>query len=155
MTQNWAPGHEWKSPKQWKFIAFWAHVFRENAPKRDPFSGPIQGQPAGPFDYFPVLVKDLPVVDTTGLIYTYEIIEDAYWDDGTPFSVDDVIFSTKLQICPLTNNSQIRPIYSSVIEKVVKDSMNKFKFHVYVKKVDITAKSIYSEIYMQQKRIRS
>ena len=41
-------------------------------------------------EYIAVLVKDLPKVSKDGLRYTYELNEGILWDDGTPFTAEDV-----------------------------------------------------------------
>ncbi len=102
-------------------------------------------------EVIPFLIKEMPIPSEDGLEYTYELIEGVKWDDGTPFTVDDVIFSTKLQIAPLTNNSQVKGIYSSVIESVRKHPNDKNKFIVKTKILHVQNLTIYEEIYMQQK----
>ena len=56
----------------------------------------------------PQLIKSMPSVSEDGLEYTYELKDGIKWDDGTPFTVDDVIFTTKVQVCPLTNNTNVK-----------------------------------------------
>ena len=60
------------------------------------------------------------------------------WDDGTDLTAKDVFFSTKIMLCPLTNNAQIRSNYSSVIKSIeliqndpLKFTMHAHKVHVY------------------------
>ena len=47
----------------------------------------------------PVLAKDLPVIeevgDKEGMLITYELRDEATWDDGTPITAADVEFSFK------------------------------------------------------------
>lgn len=100
----------------------------------------------------PLLIKSMPEVSEDGLAYTYELKEGIKWDDGSELTVDDVIFTTKLQICPLTNNTQIRGIYSSVIESVEKHPDNPYKFIVRTKLVHVDNLGVYGEIYLQQKK---
>ena len=100
----------------------------------------------------PALVKELPVPSENGLTYSYELIDGVKWDDGSPLTVDDIIFTTKLQLCPLTNNTQIRGVYSSVIKNVIKDVTNPNKFVVECKSLHISNGEIYSEISIQQKK---
>ena len=69
-------------------------------------------------EYTPVLTKNLAEISEDGLRYTYEIREGITWDDGTPFTAKDVVFSTKVMLCPLTNNAQIRSNYSTVIKSI-------------------------------------
>ena len=55
-------------------------------------------------------------------------------------------------LCHLTDNSQIRPVYNSVIESVKVDPNNKFKFSMRALDVNWTAKTILGGIYIQQKK---
>ena len=63
----------------------------------------------------PFLIKEMPIPSADGLEYTYELIDGIKWDDGSPLTVDDVIFTTKIQLAPLTNNTQVKGVYSAVI----------------------------------------
>ena len=99
----------------------------------------------------PTLVKSMPEVSEDGLEYTYELIDGVKWDDGTPFTVDDVIFTTKIQLSPLTNNTQIKGNYISVIKGIRKHSENPNKFIMTAKSIHVENLRIFSEIYMQQK----
>ena len=79
-------------------------------------------------EYVPSLAKNLAEISEDGLRYTFELREDAKWDDGTPITAEDVLFTTKLQLCPLTDNAQIRGNYTSVIKSVELDAENPRKF---------------------------
>lgn len=104
-------------------------------------------------DYVPVLLKKMPEPDSTGLIYKYELKDNITWDDGTPLTAKDAIFSIKLVLSPLTDNSEIRPVYNSVIASAFADKSNPKVFYIKHKQVHITNKSIMSEIYMLQKSV--
>ena len=49
------------------------------------------------------------------IINSITINDGIKWDDGTPFTAKDVDFSVKTMLCPLTNNTQIRSNYSTVM----------------------------------------
>lgn len=100
----------------------------------------------------PFLIKEMPVPSADGYEYTYELIDGVKWDDGSPLTVDDVIFTTKVQIAPLTNNTQIKGIYNSVIESVRKHPENPNKFILRTKILHVSNLDIYGEIYIQQKK---
>jgi ABC-type transport system substrate-binding protein len=100
----------------------------------------------------PFLIKHMPIPSTDGYEYTYELIDGVKWDDGSPLTVDDVIFTTKIQVAPLTNNTQIKGIYNSVIESVKKDPSNPNKFVLRTKILHVSNMDIYGEIYIQQKK---
>ncbi len=68
----------------------------------------------------PDLAVDFPKIAANNLEYTYTLRPEARWDDNTPITVDDVIFSYKAYMCPLTNNPQAKPYLKNLlsIEKV-------------------------------------
>lgn len=100
----------------------------------------------------PFLIKEMPIPSADGFEYTYELIDGVKWDDGSPLTVDDVIFTTKVQVAPLTNNTQVKGIYTSVIESVRKHPENPNKFVVRTKILHVSNLDIYGEIYIQQKK---
>ena len=77
--------------------------------------------------------------------------EDARWDDGSPISAEDVLFTTKLQLCPLTDNAQIRGNYTSVIKSIELDKENPRRFTMIAKDKHVSNATIFSEIWIQQK----
>ena len=50
----------------------------------------------------PGLCKELPVISSDGLQYTYELRAEPKWDDGDLLSVQDVIFTAKVCVVVLT-----------------------------------------------------
>ncbi|MBK7853584.1 MAG: hypothetical protein IPJ79_00500 [Bacteroidetes bacterium] len=60
------------------------------------------------------MVKSLPLISKDGLSYTYELRDEPKWDDGSPLSVDDVIFTMKAHKCPLVNNPTLKPYISDI-----------------------------------------
>ena len=85
--------------------------------------------------YKTILIKDLPSSDSSGLLYHFELNNRAKWDNGESLSGEDIIFSWKLMLCPLTDNAFARGMYSEIIEDVYQDSINPKGIYVKVKKV--------------------
>jgi peptide/nickel transport system substrate-binding protein len=52
------------------------------------------------------LCKTLPKISKDGLQYTFQLKDSPRWDDGSPISAEDVVFTFKANKCPLTNNPQ-------------------------------------------------
>ena len=102
-------------------------------------------------DYIPDLIKELPSSSEDNQTFYFELKENVRWDDGTLLTAEDVIFSAKIMLCHLTDNSQIRPIYTSVIGSVNADPNNPLRFSMYALDVNWTAKTILGGIYLQQK----
>tara|TARA_B100000700_G_scaffold205894_1_gene226320 strand:+ start:352 stop:2112 length:1761 start_codon:yes stop_codon:yes gene_type:complete len=99
----------------------------------------------------PILVDSLPEISKDGLKYTYRIKKGIKWDDGEEFTAKDVEFSTKIMLCPLTDNTQIRSNYSTVIKSIEIFPKDPYKFVMHAKKVHVNNKTIMGGIYMQQK----
>ena len=101
-------------------------------------------------EYIPSLAKSMPKISEDGLRFEYELREDIRWDDGSQVTAKDVEFTTKLQLCPLTDNAQIRGNYTSVIKDIELDPTNPLKFTMVAFGKNVTSKSIFSEVWIQQ-----
>jgi len=100
----------------------------------------------------PHLITKLPDADNSGLLYTYQLIKGVQWDDKTPLTIDDIIFTLKISLCPLTNNPDTRPIYSSIIDSVYPDKEDENRFFMKVKTKHVLNDKIFLEsIYIQQR----
>ena len=104
-------------------------------------------------EYIPFLVNSMPEISEDGLRYTYTINDGIIWDDGTQFTAKDVDFSVKTMLCPLTNNTQIRSNYSTVIKSIELYEDNPLKFTMVAHNKHVSNKTIFSELYMQQKSL--
>ena len=104
-------------------------------------------------EYIPSLVKSMPTASADNLSFKYEIKEGVLWDDGTELNAEDVAFSVKLMLCPLTNNAQIRSNYSTVIKSIELDPNNPMKFTMHAQNIHWDNKFIFSELYMVQKNL--
>lgn len=89
------------------------------------------------FEYIPHLAKALPTIEDItegpyagGESYTFELHEEAVWDNGTPVTANDYIFTIKSVLNPLSETARIRP-YLSFIKEVKVDPANPKKFTVY------------------------
>ncbi|MFN8286955.1 MAG: ABC transporter substrate-binding protein [Chitinophagales bacterium] len=67
-----------------------------------------------------------------GLSLTYELRPEAKWDNGTPVTADDVIFSIKAVKNPKTDCEQQRP-YFDALDDIQADPSNNRKFVAYFK----------------------
>jgi ABC-type transport system substrate-binding protein len=102
-------------------------------------------------EYVPSLLSELPTSSKDNKTFYFELKDNITWDNGEKLTGEDVIFSTKIMLCHLTNNSQIRPIYNSVIKSVDLDKKNPLKFSMTALDINWTAKTILGGIYIQQK----
>ncbi len=77
----------------------------------------------------PDLVKALPTISPDGLTYDFELKDGITWDDGSPVTVEDVIFTFKANSCGLINNSFAKPYIETLLDvKAVQGSSTKFQF---------------------------
>ena len=63
-------------------------------------------------DYVPDLITELPTSSEDNKTFYFELKDNIKWDNGEQLTGEDVIFSAKIMLCHLTNNSQIRPIFN-------------------------------------------
>jgi len=82
-------------------------------------------------EFVGVLAVDRPKITPyeNGLKLDYEIRPEAVWDNGTPITAHDVLFSFKAVLNPKTNCEPIRP-YFDFLADVIIDSTNPKKFSV-------------------------
>lgn len=59
----------------------------------------------------PVLAKERPQITVNGDVaeLTFELRPEAVWDNGSPVTVDDVVFSFKTVFCPKANTDNVKP----------------------------------------------
>ncbi|HEY0261748.1 MAG TPA: ABC transporter substrate-binding protein [Chitinophagales bacterium] len=104
----------------------------------------------------PVLAKEMPTEnydEKTGLLtYTAELREDAKWDNGTPITVEDLIFSVKMYKAPVIQNEHYRPYYE-LVSDIVKDSTNPRKFTVVCNQKYILAKITVGEFLVMPRYV--
>lgn len=93
----------------------------------------------------PCLVKDLPVISNNGLDFTYEIKSNVFWDDNTPISALDVLFTSKANKCFLTNNTALKSFWDNVMDIEI-DKTNPKKFLVKMTKPYILNTWFWSDL---------
>lgn len=74
----------------------------------------------------PYLAAALPTVTNDGKTYTYTLRTDMKWDDGSPVTAEDVVFTFKVNKCPLANNPHTKP-YVDAIQDIQIDPADKNK----------------------------
>ncbi|KAA3622632.1 MAG: hypothetical protein DWQ02_25700, partial [Bacteroidetes bacterium] len=78
-------------------------------------------------------VSDGPMAGS--LAYTFEIFEEAVWDDGTPVTGEDYVFMVKTVFVPQLATQRVKP-YFSVIKDIEVDADNPKRFTVFTEKTD-------------------
>ncbi len=101
--------------------------------------------------FTPCLAKTMPVVknitegeNAGGVSYTYEILDEAVWDNGTPITGNDYVFSMKTILHPKVEN--LYKTYYSFIKDIQVDAANPKKFTIIAKKSYILAENALSSV---------
>ncbi len=77
----------------------------------------------------PDLAVALPEISANKLEYTYQLRKDARWDDGSPITAEDAVFTIMANACPLTANRAFKSFYSNVA-KVITYPNDAYRFTV-------------------------
>ena len=96
----------------------------------------------------PLLIKSLPTISEDGLTYTFELREDVRWDDGTPLTTKDVLFTFKLMMCPLSNNPQVRPVIVGAVDSI--RILDDYRFEARMRTKGKGNDIVFNEVYMAQ-----
>lgn len=70
----------------------------------------------------PQLAESAPEVSADGLTYRFKIREGAAWKDGKSITASDVVFSTKLLLCPHVENQNLKPYLEYIKDIRVDDN---------------------------------
>ncbi len=104
-------------------------------------------------DLVPQLAKSRPAVENLedgpykgGLKFTFEIHEEAVWDDGTPVTGEDYVFTVKLLKIPGLANQNIS-LYTAFLVDAEVDADNPKKFHVYYNERSWQAEEIAGNLF--------
>ncbi|MBK7573104.1 MAG: hypothetical protein IPI10_16375 [Bacteroidetes bacterium] len=84
----------------------------------------------------PGLVKKSPIALEDGLTYIYELKTGPKWDDGTPFTIDDILFTAKAYMCPLVNDPAVKTYWKN-LKNIEIDGGNPSLFKVIMKTKNI------------------
>ena len=103
-------------------------------------------------ELIPQLAASLPERSETpeGLIaYTYEIRKEAMWDDGSPITANDYLFTLKAALNPKVPAQRLRP-YLAFIKGVQVDPANPRRFTVLSEKYILAEEAIGSALPVMQ-----
>jgi len=100
----------------------------------------------------PVLAKQLPTISEDGLKHDFELREDVKWDDGTPVTAKDVLFSLKANLCPLVDNGAYRA-YLGRIKECILDEQNPRKFSLTLDDYFINHEAFASNFFVIDQRL--
>lgn len=99
----------------------------------------------------PDLAVSLPEVSEDGLSFTYTLRSDAKWDDGSPITVDDVIFTYKVNKCPLVDNVTQKS-YMENLKEITVDAVNPMRFTMVMKRPYVQSVGITTNLPIIQQK---
>lgn len=99
----------------------------------------------------PDLAVSLPEVSEDGLSFTYTLRPDAKWDDGSPITVDDVIFTYKVNKCPLVDNVTQKS-YMENLKEITVDAVNPMRFTMVMKRPYVQSVGITTNLPIIQQK---
>lgn len=100
----------------------------------------------------PALLTTYPTIKADGVSYDCEIRKDVKWDDGSPITAADVIFTAKANKCPLTDNPNTKSFWA-ILKDITPDTTNPYKFTVVTHRPYMYNILIWSDFPIMQKRI--
>lgn len=80
----------------------------------------------------PALLAEMPVLNEAGTEYSCILRKDARWDDGSPVTARDVIFTAMASKCPATDNPQAKPYWDN-LKSIEADPKDPLRFKVFMK----------------------
>ena len=93
----------------------------------------------------------MPEVSADNLEFTYELLDEASWDDGSPLTADDVLFTLKVVKCPLTDNPAQKTLYENV-KTFIPDASDPKKFKLVMKKKYIQSVAFLTDMPILSKK---
>lgn len=98
----------------------------------------------------PDLVKAMPEISPDELQFTFELRDEPQWDNGKQVSIEDVIFTFKANVCPLTNNPAAKS-YLVNMKDIIVDANKPGKFTLVMKEKYVQNLVFLTEIPILQR----
>lgn len=100
--------------------------------------------------FIPALLTELPQTSPDGKLIRFQLRNDIKWDDGSPCTLNDVMFSIKAALCPLTNNPSLKGTLLNVIDSISIDSLTENSFTIYTKGFHRSNQLMLLDLYIIQ-----
>ncbi|MEO6167551.1 MAG: ABC transporter substrate-binding protein, partial [Chitinophagales bacterium] len=92
----------------------------------------------------PCLAKALPEVAADEMQFTYTLLDEAVWDDGSPVTSEDVVFTYKVSKSPLTDNALHKSTCKN-LKTIIPDPANPKRFTMVMKRKYVQAVSMVTD----------
>jgi peptide/nickel transport system substrate-binding protein len=99
----------------------------------------------------PALCKSIPVASADGLTFSFELRKEPRWDDGSPVSVEDIIFTVKANKCPQVQNAFAKSYWANVND-VLPDPSDPRRFKAMMKEAYIQNLAFWSDFPVMQRK---
>lgn len=103
-------------------------------------------------ELLPDLITRLPEESADAMTYTYTLKSGVTWDDGSPLTVDDVIFTIMANACPSTNNPMYKPAFE-FMKAIEKDPADPQKFRMVMTQKYIQNVSVFTNFPILQEKM--
>ncbi|MEY3343897.1 MAG: hypothetical protein RL090_1581 [Bacteroidota bacterium] len=100
----------------------------------------------------PALLESYPILENDGVSYNCTLRNDVFWDNGSPITSEDVVFTAKANINPYTDNPATKSFWSN-LKEIIADTTNPKKFRVVMKSPYLYNILIWSDFPIMQKTI--
>ncbi len=112
-TGDWLVMHELSDPEQLNPLT--SNDASASAILQNIFQSLLARDPRS-LELKPLIATERPTISADKLSYTFHIRQDAHFQDGTPLTGEDVLFTIKAIKCPLVNAPFLRVYYDSVVD---------------------------------------
>lgn len=98
----------------------------------------------------PDVAENMPEISADGLQYTFHIRREAVWDDGSPVTAYDALFTYKANICPDVNNPEMKAYLDYITDVRV---VNERSFSVKMKGAYLYNDYIHGDLALLQESL--
>ncbi|MEX1190090.1 MAG: ABC transporter substrate-binding protein [Bacteroidia bacterium] len=75
-------------------------------------------------DFVPDVLTKIPQILSDSMSYSCEIRKDLRWDNGDLLSLNDILFTFKVMVCPCVNNAELKSFFGNLTGVTASDSLD-------------------------------
>jgi peptide/nickel transport system substrate-binding protein len=73
-------------------------------------------------DFIPDALAEIPKIQEDSISYLCKIRQDLKWDNGDKLSLEDILFTFKVMVCPCVNNAEQKSFFGNLVNISLSDS---------------------------------
>jgi peptide/nickel transport system substrate-binding protein len=78
-------------------------------------------------DFIPDALAEIPKIQEDSISYLCKIRQDLKWDNGDKLSLEDILFTLKVMVCPCVNNAEQKSFFGNLVNiSLIDSSDNEF-----------------------------